>query len=215
MDNIKRKHKYEIQIYEADYDKADFRGGRPEWRPIARGLDNGRPVIIEAADENELNEFRKQYAMCDQRFEIIREIDPFISAKNVKVDDAKTDAKIDAKIDIDKAVKSIVDDSIDESNESKDESKDEASLSDVKKTNTPAKPKIITVGDVQIKYDGNKVYQRQWVKLNANEAANFRIVNDSNNKIVNLTNKHIEARKWVIIEESASVDDDSTFDGDI
>ena len=66
---------------------------------------------------------------------------------------------------------------------------------------------------MQVKYDGDKVYQKQWVKLNAVEAANFRLVNDSNNKIVTLNGKHLEALKWILVEET-SVDeaDDKSVD---
>ena len=57
---------------------------------------------------------------------------------------------------------------------------------------------------------GIKVYQKQWVKLNQNEAGQIRIVNDSNNKILNLNGKHIEILRWVMIEDQDS-DDDSTL----
>lgn len=71
----------------------------------------------------------------------------------------------------------------------------------------PKKVKIIMIGDVEVKYDGDKVYQKQWIKLTASESANFRIVNDSNNKIFSLAGKHIEAKKWVQVEETTENDD--------
>ncbi len=40
---------------------------------------------------------------------------------------------------------------------------------------------------------------------------NFRVVSDSNNKLVALTGKHIEARRWVLVE-NASYDEDQTED---
>ena len=57
----KRKHKLEIQVYEADYEKADANNGQPQWRPVRSDpvLDGGRPNIIEVADKNELAEFAK------------------------------------------------------------------------------------------------------------------------------------------------------------
>ena len=62
---------------------------------------------------------------------------------------------------------------------------------------------------MQVKYDGDKVYQRQWVKLNATEAANFRVVHDSSSKIMSMAGKHIEAKRWVRVEETSEdgVDD--------
>ena len=63
-----------------------------------------------------------------------------------------------------------------------------------------------------MKYDGDKVYQKQWMKLTPTEASNFRVVNDSNNKIVNLSGKHIEAKRWMLIEENASTGEDNVVE---
>ena len=51
----KRKHKLEIQVYEADYDNVPD-GAEPKWRPVRTdpALDGGRPNIIEVADKAEL-----------------------------------------------------------------------------------------------------------------------------------------------------------------
>lgn len=56
---------------------------------------------------------------------------------------------------------------------------------------------------MQIKYDGERVYQKQWCRLTPAEEQNFRIVSDSNNKLVSMTGKHVEARKWVLVEEQS------------
>lgn len=71
------------------------------------------------------------------------------------------------------------------------------------------KPKIVTIGDMQVKYDGDTVYQRQWVKLNATEASNFRVVSDASNKIIPMAGKHLEAKRWIRVEETSEdgVDD--------
>lgn len=45
------------------------------------------------------------------------------------------------------------------------------------------------------------------MKLTDNEAANFRVINDKNNSIMSLAGKHIEMKKWVLVE---NVDDDET-----
>ena len=47
------------------------------------------------------------------------------------------------------------------------------------------------------------------MKLTPAEASNFRIVNDTNNKIVPMTGKHIEAKRWTLIEDSTSKEDDT------
>ena len=74
------------------------------------------------------------------------------------------------------------------------------------------KPKIVTIGDIEVKYDGDKVYQKQWMKLTPTEASNFRVVVDSTNKIVNLNGKHIEAKRWTLIEEKTSSQEDDSID---
>ena len=47
------------------------------------------------------------------------------------------------------------------------------------------------------------------MKLNPADASNFRVVTDSTNKIVSLSGKHIEAKRWILIEDSSngSIDD--------
>ena len=71
------------------------------------------------------------------------------------------------------------------------------------------KPKIVTIGDIEVKYDGDKVYQKQWMKLTPTEANNFRVVTDSNNKVISMTGKHVEAKRWVLVEDHTedTVDD--------
>lgn len=196
-----RAHKLEIQVYEADWEKADSNNGQPIWKPV-RGdpqLDGGRPTIIEVMDKKEFAELQQQYKMCDQRFKVIREIDPFPWDGQQKSEPAKPAAE-QAKQEVVQPVKTA----------------ESANVDRVAPTPrppivaaAPKKVKIVTIGDVEVKYDGDKVYQKQWIKLSVNEAANFRVVNDSNNKIFSLAGKHIEAKKWVQVEETAENDDDA------
>ena len=198
-----RKHKFEIQVYEADWEKADANNGQPQWRAV-RGdpqLDGGRPNIIEVASKQELKELQQQYAMCDQMFKIIREIDPFPFDEALKKD-----------------TPNIQQPSISELTSQASTTNENLSTEQLKNTSVseraeqpiqPKKIKIVTIGDIEVKYDGDKVYQKQWIKLTSNEASNFRLVNDSNNKIVNMNGKHLEARKWVLVEESNDTDDEN------
>lgn len=191
----KRKHKLEIQLYEADYtDVPD--GQPPKWRPVNMGRDNGKPIIVEVADKKELAELQQRYAMCDQKMKIIREIDPF---------DDNAPAMPKAAIPQNNQAIPV--------NAPANAPVMHQQQPIVQQVVIKPKPKIVTIGDMQVKYDGDKVYQKQWVKLNSNEAANFRIVNDANNKIVPLNGKHIECRKWVIVEEDSSSDEDDVMDG--
>lgn len=194
-----RAHKLEIQVYEADWEKADSNNGQPIWKPV-RGdpqLDGGRPTIIEVMDKKELAELQQQYKMCDQRFKVIREIDPFPWDGQQKPEPAQPAAE-PVKQETVQPVKAA----------------EPVNADHVAPTprplivpNVPKKVKIVTIGDVEVKYDGDRVYQKQWIKLTASEAANFRIVNDLNNKIFSLAGKHIEAKKWVQVEETTESDD--------
>ena len=67
--------------------------------------------------------------------------------------------------------------------------------------------KIITLGDVQIKYDGNSVYQKQWVRLAPKEEAGIRVISDANNKIVPMKGRHFEVKRWVKIEGGSVLDE--------
>lgn len=62
------------------------------------------------------------------------------------------------------------------------------------------KPRFFKVGDIEVKDDNGKIYQKQWVQLTDTEATNIRIINDKNNSVVNLTGKHIEMKKWILVE---------------
>lgn len=195
----KRKHKLEIQVYEADYEDVPD-GAKPKWRPVRSdpALGGGGPIIIEVADKKDLAEIQQRYALCDQKIKIIREIDPFD-------DDPKPALKtipqnnqaipVNATVMMPQAAAAV--------------QMPAAPTQAVVKM----KPKIVTIGDMQVKYDGDKVYQKQWVKLNSNEAANFRIVNDANNKIVPLNGKHIECKRWVIVEEDSGEPEEDVMNG--
>ena len=208
----KRKHKLEIQVFEADYEKADINNGQPQWRPVRSdpALDGGRPTIIEVADKAEFIELQKQYAMCDQRIKVIREIDPFVDEptsnkaptippKNQAIPVQSTSSYVDP---MPSAQTTVIKTPV-------------AATSplpvSIEKTVKP-KPKIVTIGDIEVKYDGDKVYQKQWMKLTPTEASNFRVVNDSNNKIFNLSGKHIEAKRWMLVEEKASTSEDDAVE---
>ena len=63
--------------------------------------------------------------------------------------------------------------------------------------------KYYKVGDIDIKDDNGKLYQKQWMKLSDAEASNLRVINDKNNQLVNLTGKHFEMKKWILVENTA------------
>jgi hypothetical protein len=200
---IPRKHKLEIQIYEADYEDVPD-GYPPKWKSVRMD----KPVVVEVADEHEFAMIRQQYAMCDQKIKVIREIDPFDDKPviNNKQDDVKNVSEQKSNVIENNVTSNVIQSNTTQS----DTINHPVSVSTVQPqstTITKSKPKIVTIGDTQIKYDGDKVYSRQWVKLNSKESSFIRLVNDSNNKLVNLNGKHFEALRWVLVENDSSNDD--------
>ena len=68
-------------------------------------------------------------------------------------------------------------------------------------------PKYYKIGDIEIKNDNGRIYQRQWVRLTDTEANNLRIINTKTNKIVSMTDKHIEMKRWILVEDHTGEDD--------
>ena len=214
----KRKHKLEIQVYEADYEKADANNGQPRWRAVRSdpALDGGMPPIIEVADKKELAEIQKQYALCDQKIKIIREIDPFPWDDAQAKQQTHTIPQNNQAIPVHTSVTAQVLAAPATPATSLCQAPQNAAAITPSIANDTAKPKskpkIVTIGDIEVKYDGDKVYQKQWMKLTPAEASNFRVVNDANNKIFSLNGKHIEAKRWMLIEDSAADKDDDTVE---
>lgn len=66
---------------------------------------------------------------------------------------------------------------------------------------TPVPVKYFNIGGIECKLENNKVYQKQWVKISGNEAQNYRVIQDTNNKEISMAGKHFEVLKWVLIDE--------------
>lgn len=180
---------FELQVFDEDL-KDD---GTTELKPVKME----RAIIVEASTPEELKMILGQYRLCGQVAKIVREINPppqAVVPPQVRQPAASPlpNAQYQAAM-------------FPEVSDRSDGPQMVAVPAPPK-----AKPKIVTIGDMQVKYDGDKIYQKQWVKLNANEAANFRVVSDSSNKIINLAGKHLEARRWIQVKETAddSVDDE-------
>lgn len=140
------------------------------------------PLIIEAASKAEFNELIKIYRDCGQQVKIIREIDP--PAQQISPQHEKLKIK----------------------------APQQNQISDQQEKIERRKPVIFRVGDIEVKEDNGIIYQKQWMRLTDKEAANFRIVNTANNKLVSLNGKHIEMKRWVKVEKS---EDDSTIEGEL
>ena len=177
-----RLRKFELQIFNEDLQDDGTVQLKPE--------KSERATIVEVASPEELKMVLQQYRMCGQVAKIVREIDPPPPpSQNSQTTLPNTQYQP-------VAFQSV-------------STRNDGPQMAVAQASPKTKPKIVTIGDMQVKYDGDKVYQRQWVKLNATEAANFRVVHDSSNKIMPMTGKHIEAKRWVRVEETSedNVDD--------
>ena len=181
---------FELQVFDEDL-KDD---GTTELKPVKME----RAIIVEASTPEELKMILGQYRLCGQVAKIVREINPPPQAA-VPPQALQPTASPLPNAQYQAAMFPEVSDR-----------SDGPQMVAVQAAPKPkSKPKIVTIGDMQVKYDGDKIYQKQWVKLNANEASNFRVVSDSTNKIVNLAGKHLEARRWIQVKETSedSVDD--------
>lgn len=204
---LKIPRKFEIFIEE----KSELEDGREIWKPVVADPKlggNGGNVILTVSSSAELKERQALYNMAGQRFKVLREIDP-PSKEDIE--------RLAAEQGIDLYTGDSVEPAISAGNAparaetpttyvyqaaqpriQRQVPASKAAMADEPKK----KPKIVTIGDIQLKYDGDKVYQKQWIRLSSAEAANYRVISDSTNKTVPLAGKHIEARKWVLVEDS-------------
>ena len=58
-------------------------------------------------------------------------------------------------------------------------------------------PRFFDIGGVKCKLEDGKMYQAQWVKV---DASKYRLIADATNKLVSMNGKHLETLKWVQIE---------------
>ena len=72
-----------------------------------------------------------------------------------------------------------------------------------------SQPQYYRIGDIEIKIENGQSYQKQFVKLTESEARNIRIVDDKTNRVVNLNGKHIEMKKWILVQPSTTDEVDS------
>lgn len=146
-----------------------------------------QPVIIEAATKEEFAEIVQQFKDCGQTIKILREIDPQ-PRQQIQTQPLQQTKVVDVEVV---------------------ETKPKVEV-----TPSKTKPRIFKVGDIELKDDNGTMYQKQWLRLTDTEAANFRVVNNTNNKIVNLSGKHLEMKRWVKVEGETN-DETSKLEGDM
>ena len=167
-----KKRKFEIEVYDEIQ--------------VGENIDNiqlqkvvmDRPVIIEAGSKKELDDIAAKFKLCKQRMKIVRVLDNDGNSIPLKQAFAQQDQ---APTQVQQQVTQAV--------------VQQASV-------IKQKPRFYSVGGIEIKDDNGKIYQKQWMKLSQKEAQNFRLVNDTNNKIASMNGKHLEMKRWVAIETS-------------
>ena len=189
----KLKMPRKFEIYVEEYTEGDV-GCPAGWRPVSvdskLGGNGGNPIIT-VNSQADLQEKQNLYKSVGQRFTIVREIDP------PSLDDIKKAAVEQGLIQADS--ESVL---IDHKHETPAQPKKTVMEIDNKKAvpENKCETRYYKVGDVEIKEEGGKLYQKQWLRLSPAEMSNFRIVSDSSNKIISMKGKHIEAKRWLAVE---------------
>lgn len=167
-----KKRKFEIEVYDEIQ--------------VGENIDNiqlqkvvmEHPVIIEAGSKKELDDIAAKFKLCKQRMKIVRVLDDDGNSVPLKQAFAQQEQ---AQTQVQQQVTQAV--------------VQQASV-------IKQKPRFYSVGGIEIKDDNGKIYQKQWMKLSQKEAQNFRLVNDTNNKIASMNGKHLEMKRWVAVETS-------------
>ena len=180
--------KFELAIYNEDVDAE----GNPKYKQVAFE----RPIIVEATSPQDLKEKLALYKEAGQIAKVVREIDP-PSKEQIEAFIAQQKGEVANTQQVQGIAKTVQV----EHNESNVAVKAPEAIQVVK-----SKPKYYKVGDIEIKDDNGKIYQKQWMKLSDSEAANIRVINDKNNALVNLNGKHFEMKRWILVETSDSDD---------
>ena len=178
--------KFELAIYNEDVDAE----GNTKYKQVTFE----RPIIVEATSQKDLNEKLAMYKETGQLAKVVREIDP------------PSKEQIEALIAQHKGIKAPNLQKAVPSTQVETKSAAAPKPEPIEQVIQPVKtkPKYYKVGDIEIKDDNGKIYQKQWMKLSDSEAANIRLVNDKNNAIVNLNGKHFEMKRWILVETSDS-----------
>ena len=186
--------KFELAVFEEDLESPQ------RWKKVHYD----QPIIIEVTSPKELQDKLKLYTECGQMAKVIREIDPPTKEQiTASVQQATQQIKpsMNQQLEVQQLCTMSPVQSV------RQDLPSQVAAQPTQPTQT-RKPKYYKVGDIDIKDDNGKIYQKQWMKLTDTEAANFRLVNDKNNAIVNMNGKHLEMKKWILVQNSD--EDEST-----
>lgn len=176
---------FEIQLFD---EVIDDKTGQIQYRRVQYD----QPIIIEASNKKELDEHAARFRICNQVMKIVREIPSNPAPTNCN-------SNVTLQTSTPPQNNSVLTSASNISNNSEITCK--------------TQPKYYSISGIDIKDDNGKIYQKQWVRLSDKDAENFRIVNDSNNKLVALSGKHLEMKRWVLVENIQ--DTENTLEGDL
>ena len=178
--------KFELEVFEEDLDTASG------WKKVRYD----KPLIVEVTSPKELQDKLALYKDCGQMAKVVREIDPPTKEQIVAAQQQATLAvQQQMQVPIAQAANQQI-------------AIQQPILRAAPQHIQTRKPKYYKVGDIEIKDDNGKIYQKQWMKLTDTEASNFRLVSDKNNAIASMNGKHLEMKKWVLVQNSE--EDEST-----
>jgi hypothetical protein len=178
------KKKFEVEIY----DKISV--GEPPYESIQlQKVFYEKPVIIEASSKNDLQDFAEKLKLCNQTFKIVRVIDEQHEQHKQEISVQHIHTNLD-----------ISEDQYNNTNTTS--SINDVSVPEKEEYCKVSKPKYYKIGNFEIKNDNGKIYHKQWLKLTDEEMTNFRVVSNKTNAIVNLKDKSIEMKRWVLVENS-------------
>ena len=178
--------KFELEVFEEDLDTASG------WKKVRYD----KPLIVEVTSPKELQDKLALYKDCGQMAKVIREIDPPTKEQIVA---AQQQATLAVQQQMQAPIVQAVPQQV---------TIQQPILQAAPQPIQVRKPKYYKVGDIEIKDDNGKIYQKQWMKLTDTEASNFRLVSDKNNAIASMNGKHLEMKKWVLVQNSE--EDEST-----
>ena len=178
--------KFELEVFEEDLDTPSG------WKKVRYD----KPLIVEVTSPKELQDKLALYKDCGQMAKVVREIDP---PTKEQIAAAQQQATLAVQQQMQAPIVQAAPQQV---------AIQQPILQAAPQPIQTRKPKYYKVGDIEIKDDNGKIYQKQWMKLTNAEASNFRLVSDKNNAIANMNGKHLEMKKWVLVQNSE--EDEST-----
>ena len=178
--------KFELEVFEEDLDTPSG------WKKVRYD----KPLIVEVTSPKELQDKLALYKDCGQMAKVVREIDP---PTKEQIAAAQQQATLVVQQQMQAPIVQAAPQQV---------AIQQPILQAAPQPIQTRKPKYYKVGDIEIKDDNGKIYQKQWMKLTDAEASNFRLVSDKNNAIANMNGKHLEMKKWVLVQNSE--EDEST-----